>query len=52
MNQEAINQAEWENVDNWTGPNWLSVYFSKCDSRVWLPQQGLRLYPIHNKRHP
>lgn len=39
MNQESINQAEWENHDNWTGPKWLSVYFSKRDSRVWVPKQ-------------
>ena len=39
MNQETINQSEWENPDNWTGPKWLSVYFSKRDSRVWVPKQ-------------
>jgi uncharacterized membrane protein len=39
MNQEANNQAEWSNPDNWTGPKWLSLYFSKRDSRVWVPKQ-------------
>ena len=39
MDQQTINQAEWENPDNWTGPMWLSVYFSKRDSRVWVPKQ-------------
>jgi len=39
MNQQMINQAEWENADNWSGPAWLSVYFSKRDSRVWVPKQ-------------
>ncbi len=31
--------AEWKNPDNWTGPKWLSVYFSKRDRRVWVPKQ-------------
>ena len=31
--------AEWKNPNNWTGPKWLSVYFSKQDSRVWVPKQ-------------
>ena len=39
MNQEAINETEWKNASNWTGPEWLSVYFSKRDSRVWVPKQ-------------
>jgi uncharacterized membrane protein len=39
MNQQMINQAEWENPDNWSGPAWLSVYFSKRDSRIWVPKQ-------------
>ena len=39
MDQKAINQAEWENPDNWGGPRWMSVYFSKKDSRTWVPKQ-------------
>jgi uncharacterized membrane protein len=39
MNQQEINEAEWTNPDNWTGPRWLSVYFSKGDSRVWVPKR-------------
>jgi serine/threonine protein kinase len=37
--QSAINEAEWSNPHNWTGPKWLSVYFSKRDSRAWVPKQ-------------
>ncbi|HEX9045573.1 MAG TPA: Ig-like domain-containing protein, partial [Verrucomicrobiae bacterium] len=37
--QAAVNQAEWASPENWTGPKWLSVYFSKRDSRVWVPKQ-------------
>ncbi len=36
-NQDEINQAEWENPDNWT-----TIYFSKKDSRVWVPKQNPR----------
>jgi uncharacterized membrane protein len=39
MNQQAINETDWKNASNWTGPQWLSVYFSKRDSRVWVPKQ-------------
>ena len=39
MDQDQINRAEWENSDNWSGPKALSVYFSKRDSRTWVPKQ-------------
>ncbi len=39
MTQDQINQAEWLNQDNWSGPKLLSVYFSKKDSRTWVPKQ-------------
>jgi uncharacterized membrane protein len=34
MDQDAINRAEWKNPDNWSG----GFYFSKKDSRVWVPK--------------
>ena len=37
--QSAINEAEGGNPRNWTGPKWLSIYFSKRDSRAWVPKQ-------------
>jgi len=40
MNQDEINKAEWENPDNWSlGSKWLRVYFSRKDSRTWVPKQ-------------
>lgn len=39
QNQKAVNAAEWNSADNWGGPKYLAVYFSKKDSRVWVPQQ-------------
>jgi uncharacterized membrane protein len=38
MDQKDINQAEWNNRDNWSGPGWVSFYFSKRDSRTWVPK--------------
>ena len=32
--QEKRDQAEWENPDNWT-----LIYFSKRDSRPWVPKR-------------
>lgn len=37
--QEEINQAEWENPDNWSGPKWIAFYFSKRDTRTWVPKR-------------
>lgn len=39
MDQHAINDSEWRNPANWPGSRWLSVYFSKRDSRAWVPKQ-------------
>ena len=39
MEQKEINRTEWSNPDNWGGPRWISVYFSKRDSRTWVPKQ-------------
>lgn len=33
--QEEINQAEWENPDNWS-----TIYFSKKDSRACVPKRN------------
>ena len=39
MDQKAVNKAEWANPENWGGPRLISVYFSKKDSRTWVPKQ-------------
>ena len=33
--QDEINQAEWENLNNWS-----TIYFSKRDSRTWVPKRN------------
>ena len=37
MTQDEINREEWENPDNWSGPKWLCMYFSKRDNRTVVP---------------
>ncbi|MFC1834814.1 hypothetical protein ACFL2Q_08785 [Thermodesulfobacteriota bacterium] len=39
MTQDEINQAEWENMDNWTSSTGLAVYFSKKDTRASVPKR-------------
>lgn len=39
VDQKKINKTEWSNPDRWGGPRWISVYFSKQDSRTWVPKQ-------------
>ena len=36
MNQKEINQAEWGKDENWGGPKWAEVYFSKKDTRTCI----------------
>lgn len=37
--QDSINQQEWNNPNNWSGHKWISLYFSKKDSRTFVPKQ-------------
>lgn len=39
MTQDEINRAEWENEANWSHPV-FGVYFSKRDTRTWVPKQA------------
>ena len=39
MTQDEINRAEWENPENWSD-NLVGVYFSKRDTRVWVPKRN------------
>jgi uncharacterized membrane protein len=38
MNQKEINEAEWKNQENWSGSRLESFYFSKRDTRTWVPK--------------
>lgn len=35
MNQQDVDEVEWRNPANWSA----GLYFSKRDSRVWVPKQ-------------
>ena len=37
MNQDEINQREWNNPDNWGRV--FAFYRSRLDTRVWVPKQ-------------
>jgi hypothetical protein len=39
MTQDETNRGEWENPDNWGGPDWMAIYFSKRDTRTWVPKK-------------
>lgn len=39
LTQDELNQQEWDNPDNWGGTSWLEFYFSKNDSRTWVPKR-------------
>ena len=39
MTQDEINKAEWGNPDNWSEPNIMAMYFSKKDSRIFIPKK-------------
>jgi uncharacterized membrane protein len=38
MGQKEVNLAEWQNPENWSGPGQGGFYFSKQDSRTWVPK--------------
>lgn len=38
MTQDQINAAEWANSANWSSPKWIGFYFSKKDTRAWVPK--------------
>lgn len=38
MTQDEINRNEWENPANWSD-SLIGIYFSKRDTRVWVPKR-------------
>jgi uncharacterized membrane protein len=47
--QQERNLREWENPDNWSTPAWF--YFSKQDTRLWVPKRSVRLGWTVNLAH-
>lgn len=52
MPQAEIDQAEWNNPENWVGDGWFKIYFSKADSRVWVPRSEPSWGWTPNFAHP
>lgn len=50
MDQSAINEQEWANPDNWSDYE-IGLYFSKRDSRVWVPKRERELGWTFNLAH-
>jgi uncharacterized membrane protein len=51
MKQKRLNRSEWEDPRNWSD-NFLGLYFSKRDSRVWVPKRRPMLGWTINLAHP
>jgi uncharacterized membrane protein len=49
--QRKINQEEWESPANWSDTV-VGVYFSKRDSRVWVPKRVPSFGWTVNLGHP
>ena len=39
LQNNQANDAQWNNAQNWAGPKLFAVYFSKADSRLWVPKR-------------
>jgi uncharacterized membrane protein len=39
MSDPEENDRQWSNPDNWSGPGLVSFYFSKRDTRTWVPKK-------------
>ena len=50
MDQTSINEQEWANPDNWSDYE-IGLYFSKRDSRVWVPKRERELGWTFNLAH-
>jgi uncharacterized membrane protein len=51
MTQDQINQAEWDNPANWSDTV-VGIYFSKRDSRIWVPKRVPSFGWTLNLAHP
>ena len=51
MDQDDINDREWRDPANWTGPI-LRRYASERDTRLWVPKSNPALGWTLNFAHP
>ena len=52
MSQTEINQNEWSSAENWNGRLIPGLYFSRRDSRLWVPKRVPYLGWTLNLAHP
>ncbi len=52
MKQDDINEAEWRNPANWSGPGRFGIYASKRDTRLWVPKGMPAMGFTINCAHP
>jgi uncharacterized membrane protein len=48
MHKNERNRLEWDNPNNWSG----QLYFSKEDSRIWVPKRVRAFGYTLNLGHP
>lgn len=51
MTQNEVNLNEWQNPENWSD-SVLGLYFSKRDTRVWVPKRYPSMGWTLNLAHP
>jgi uncharacterized membrane protein len=51
MTEAEINEREWMNPGNWSDEV-VGLYFSKRDSRTWVPKRNPRMGWTLNLAHP
>ena len=50
--QHELNEQHWRDEANWSGPAWMALYFSKHDTRLWVPKRIPGLGWTINLGHP
>ncbi|MDE2027279.1 MAG: hypothetical protein KGK03_05715 [Candidatus Omnitrophica bacterium] len=38
--QQGVNEQEWNDPNNWSGPAYCRCYWSKRDTRLWVPKSN------------
>lgn len=52
MDLKTINNNQWNNPDNWSRRGIFGIYFSKIDTRAWVPKALPALGWTINFGHP
>ncbi len=52
LTQHELNDQQWHDAANWSGPAFMALYFSKQDTRLWVPKRVPALGWTINLGHP